>query len=235
MDLVFNDLPFKYEVENIYAANEILNRFISIIAELESKNRKVQLICDESVDNLELISGEKLIKTFNNSLLRKDKRRILIKYFYHKRLLKNDSVFIFKDAGSKICAYASKNHIPVISLLTDDIFDSYVLKGAIQESEATVFNISQVCHIIVHSDLLKIRIYEFNPKHKIGYGWGSPMDLSDDMAQQLLDEALPYDNDEKCLVNTYNGRFYVFRRHFNNCYHGYRHDSLPEKIKRRFD
>lgn len=235
MDFVINDIPFEYEVKNNFDAREILERFYSIVVTLESNIKNVQLLCDESIDTSELIHGEIIVKTINNSSLRRDKIRVLMRVLSQKKIVKYHRVFLFNGNKSDVCAYASENKTLVISLLTNGVFDYPFLKGIIGEREATVLNISQPIHIEDHSDLLKIRIYEFNPKHKIGYGWGSPMDLDDETAQLLLNDAIQYDNDEKCLVNKYNGQFYVFRRHFSNCYHGYRHDSLPVKIKKKFD
>ena len=97
-----------------------------------------------------------------------------------------------------------------------------------------MYNISEASHVDIHSHILNIRVYELNPKHKLGFNWGSPMDLDDCLAQKVLDDAIVYGDDEKCLVNYYNGNFYIFRRHIHNRYHGYINNNIPENIKRKF-
>ena len=90
-------------------------------------------------------------------------------------------------------------------------------------------------HIEYHKDALKIRKYEFNPKHKVNYGWGSDMDLTDDEAQQVLNSAIEAGDERKHLVAKYKGKFYSFRCHYSNCYHGYIDESMPENLKRKVE
>lgn len=90
-------------------------------------------------------------------------------------------------------------------------------------------------HLEVHQKRLGIRKYEFNPKHKVNVGWGTEMDLNDAEAQELLLRALPVDEKESHLVAKKNGRYYSFRCHYGNCYHGYWDNTMPEKNRRIAD
>ena len=57
------------------------------------------------------------------------------------------------------------------------------------------------------------------------------MDLPDDIAQKVLQEAIPVLNNYDHLVNFYNKKYYSFRRHHENCFHGYIDNTLPENVK----
>ena len=87
-------------------------------------------------------------------------------------------------------------------------------------------------HISRDRFLPGIRKYEFNPKHKVNVGWGSEMPLSDEDAQKLLNIALPIDGDqERHLVAAYKGKYYSFRKHHGNCYHGYLDNTMPQNYR----
>ena len=70
---------------------------------------------------------------------------------------------------------------------------------------------------------------------KWNVGWGTEMDLNDAEAQELLLRALPVDEKESHLVAKKNGRYYSFRCHYGNCYHGYWDNTMPEKNRRIAD
>lgn len=77
--------------------------------------------------------------------------------------------------------------------------------------------------------------YEFNKKHAEKYGWGTVMDLTDSEAQELLLWAVSVDNTYKHLIAKKNGKYYSFRRHHGNCYHGYWDNTMSEKYKKMVD
>lgn len=101
--------------------------------------------------------------------------------------------------------------------------------------EVDIPNIANAEHLDIHRKKLGIRKYEFNPKHKINVGWGTEMDLNDDEAQKLLLYALPVDREENHLVAKKNGKYYSFRCHHGNCYHGYWDNTMPENNRRVAD
>ena len=134
-----------------------------------------------------------------------------------------------------ILAYSYFNNLFVLSIETKDIFTRPYLDGILKNDSDTICvsvpNISCVEHLDIHKKNLGIRIYENNPKHKVNYGWGSPMDLTDEVAQEVLRDAVPVLNNCDHLVNFYNNKYYSFRRHHENCFHGYIDNTLPDNIK----
>jgi hypothetical protein len=75
--------------------------------------------------------------------------------------------------------------------------------------------------------------YEASDKHK-PHGWGSPMDLSDEEAEELLNSKTTVWINHRALVAVYKRkRIYVFRSS-GRTFHGYRvtgaevHRHLPE-------
>ena len=59
------------------------------------------------------------------------------------------------------------------------------------------------------------------------------MDLDEKEAQYVLDKAIPAEQDERHLIAKYKGIYYSFRSHWNNHYHGYQDNSMPEEMKRK--
>lgn len=238
MDIVLNDLPFKYLMENEYAVKNALNIFTENLIELKKSRVDVQLIYDKDINGIELAPGYLMAKLYNDKSIRVDQRRMILKTLTHVKMLYlcDENAFIWEGERSELCHYAFDENLLVISFLTIPQFDVPSLQG-ICEKKGKVLNISNIgssVHIYMHGSQLGIRIYELNPKHKLGSNWGSPMDLDDSTAQEVLDSAIIYGEDDKCLVNYYNGKFYVFRRHINNYYHGYIDTGVPENIRRKF-
>ena len=61
------------------------------------------------------------------------------------------------------------------------------------------------------------------------------MDLSDEEAQKVLNTAIAAGDEKKHLIAKYKGRYYSFRCHYDNCYHGYIDDTMPENLKNKAD
>lgn len=57
----------------------------------------------------------------------------------------------------------------------------------------------------------------------------------DSEAQELLLQAVSVDNTYKHLIAKRNGKYYSFRRHHGNCYHGYWDDTMQEKYRKLAD
>lgn len=61
------------------------------------------------------------------------------------------------------------------------------------------------------------------------------MDLNDIEAQELLTIAVPVDESYRHLIAKKNGRYYSFRCHYGNCYHGYWDNTMSEKYRKIVD
>ena len=139
----------------------------------------------------------------------------------------SDFPFLFDGNTSSICAYAAENGGFVASLLSHDHFIAPVLTGTRRGMDCTLKNIATVQHLQDYEIALGRRIYQANSgKHKSSrfnpYGKGkvaSPMDLTDDEAQDLLNRSVPIG---QRFYGKRNGKYYTFNCTQNNIYHGYR-------------
>lgn len=238
MEMLLNDLPFRYEMSNEHEIKRSVDKFVSIFIELKGIRKNMKLVYfNNNITSVELMPGYNFSKLFNDKSIPLDKRRIILNLFTKLKIveMENFGVFNFDGNKSKLCSYALSNEILVISFITNKIFEMHKLEGQIEGCDyiKEVKNIGNKEHLVFYTNEIGIRIYEMNPKHKIGSNWGSPMDLDDNTAQQVLDSAIIYNDDDKCLVNLYNDKYYVFRRHINNCYHGYIDEGVPENIRKK--
>lgn len=236
MNIVLNDVVFLYKFENNYTLINAIEILVDVFLELEKNRKKYQILLDRDVSTLELMNGYNMPKMFNDKLIRADHRRMILKVFSHVKIVdstKSKAVVLNDGEQSNLIGYADENGLILLSIITNEKFNTPLLVGKKGNNDVVIKNVGTKSHIYTHSEEFNIRIYEMNPKHKIGYNWGSPMDLNDDVAQKVLDKAIVYNDDSKCLINYYNGKYYVFRRHINNCYHGYINDFVPENIKRK--
>ncbi|MDO5540880.1 MAG: hypothetical protein Q4F83_12570 [Eubacteriales bacterium] len=237
MKFIFNDLPFNYSFENEYTIRVAVEKFADVIVEIQNARKEIQLLYEGDINGQDLMPGYTIPQLYNDRGIRQDKKRVIIRFLTKMQNVnvEQEQEFIFDGNKSKLCGYAIKRNLPAISLQINDKFSLPIIIGSNNyDEEIQLKNIAEPVHVFIHSSILNIRIYELNPKHKIGHNWGSPMDLDDETAQKILDTAIIYENDDKCLINYYKGKYYVFRRHINNCYHGYINNGVPENIKRKF-
>ena len=130
----------------------------------------------------------------------------------------------------------------LISLATLPKYEESYLSGRIDDdSSLELKNIAKPAHIeeLEHRIALGIRFYEKNPKHKATYtsmGNGeqsSPMDLTDEGAQELLNKAISVGS-EKVLYAVKDRKCYAFREHEPGkaVYHGYIVDNPSDKLQK---
>lgn len=147
-----------------------------------------------------------------------------------------EKAFVYKNMNSFICAMARGEAL--VSLETEEGFQQIEITGMIGDETVRIKNISNEEHIQYYWELLGIRVYEANDeKHKRDrdnpYGKGkvgSPMDLPDEEAQELLDHAIwvkgrLYARKGKCN--------YAFQKTRNCTYHAYIADDLGDDIVSR--
>lgn len=237
MIFTINDLAINCQSKTPYDALENIRTLIEIIKKLKSLGLLTKLSTNKKIRGIKLAPNYYLEKLLNSNDLTKDEK------LYLKTVLVNANIitvedkikFIINGVPSSLLGYTYTHNAFTISLNTDSIFSSPLLSGQLDVvssiSTVSLNNISKPEHIQLHKDYLGIRIYESNPKHKVNYGWGSPMDLDDLIAQKVLDTAIASPNNKNHLINYYNNKYYSFRRHHNNCFHGYIDESLPENFQ----
>ena len=128
----------------------------------------------------------------------------------------------------------------LLSLATIAKYENLFLEGSLDDgSSLKLKNIAKPIQIENHRVAFGIRRYERNPKHKAVYtsmGNGelsSPMDLSDEEAQELLNGAIRVGTD-RALYATRQGKCYAFREHEPGkaIYHGYLVERPSDKVQR---
>lgn len=117
-------------------------------------------------------------------------------------------------------------------LAESELTEGYSMSKLFSESEALF---PKNYKSALRTFLLNPNIIEDNPKHKVNGGWGSEMDLSDEDAQRVLNEAIVAIDDPKHLIAKYNGNYYSFRLHWDVYYHGYRDDTMPQNLKNKLE
>ncbi|EOS77942.1 MAG: hypothetical protein OSJ60_14015 [Lachnospiraceae bacterium] len=241
MEFVINDLAIHCQSETTYEAIAHIRKLIVLIKELKKSKILNTIYFDKKFAGIQLAPNYYIEQMLNDSRLTKDERlfikTILVKV--SKVSPNPKQVFEIENKSSSLLAYSYLNNLFVISIAANPLFGNTFLRGSLnnglQVFDVCLFNLSDVEDIEVHKHRLDIRIYENNPKHKLNYGWGSPMDLNDDIAQKILDKAIPVPNNINHLISHYNNNYYSFRKHHENCFHGYIDNSLSENLKKLLD
>ena len=241
MIAVINDVSFQYPFAAKELAVEHMHQFLDICKRIE-KDEVTNIteiktgMIDSQIDigpDYKLIQ---LIQEFKN----REERSLLISILTNKGTYKAGKGKACKIDGkeSVTCAQAIDNIL--ISLLSCHIFSSPVVKGRIEEEEIELRNLSKEEHIEYYRNELGLRKYIANDKkHKFDrenpYGKGkigSRMDLRDEDAQELLNNAI---NIKGRLYAKKNSNYYAFQNEGDINYHGYRADDLGEEIKNCLD
>ena len=242
MDIGINDLSFRFAFSSEQQALAAVEEFVDICKELEKpKCTNVDRLLSVRIDTTcEVAPNCKLIQLIQK-LSDRQKRTYLIGLLTNRATYSQlpEVPFIYKGEQSYACAWACNGRM-LVSLLSEPGIAEPVLKGHIQEKSVEISNISQKNHMHVHRHALGLRRYVGNSrKHKKNrsnpYGKGrvgSPMDLEETEAQELLDHAVWI---KGRLYARYAGRNYAFQNTEDNIYHGYIADDLGEDIVRALD
>lgn len=244
MLVILNDIAFNFKFENKYDAVCTMKELIELIIELKKSNSTFRIYKSCRLEDIELAKEYFLSQFLNEPKEVIDRKYLSIFKTYMKNTNKmqdGKGTIEYKGFFSKQCAASYENNGFLLSLKTNEEFNkeivgcNYFRNESDKKEYISIKNLSKIEHIQVHRHDLPIRIYEFNPKHKINGGWGSKMDLSDETAQKVLDEAIVANDASKHLIAKYDGKYYSFRCHWDNYYHGYRDDSMPQNLKNRLD
>lgn len=237
MRAVINDVPFQYKFATKDHAVAAYRQWLNICDQLkQEKVRRVQEIYGNSIDtSMEVAPDYKIIQLIQEFQDRDDRRRLLgVLLNSRSYSVKKPQIYI-DGKYSEAASLAYENGI-LISICSDAIFESNSVLGRLEHDEVFIDNISKESHIENHSAKLGIRYYEPNEKHgkksyiRAGGNVASEMDLSDTIAQKVLDEAIEFKGH---LYGYYNGNYYEFRRTHGNTYHGYKKTDLSKDIEKQ--
>lgn len=242
MRVIVNDLSFQYK---FFSEKEALNKFIEFIQvchEIESHRLKNvdKLIVVDNIDvNFDIAPNCKIIKLLQRVLPREE-RTYLLSILLNRETVENLPEYKFVFDGKESFACAAAREEAVVSLLSSTVFYNCSLDGKIGNKKVSIINIGNKRHIFIHRKFLGKRIYRPNSeKHKKqrwnSYGKGkvgSPMDLNDEQAQDLLDRAIEY---KGRLYGRCNGINYSFQNEQDVYYHGYIDNELGDDIISKLD
>lgn len=241
MIAVINDISFQYPFATRELAIEYMHRFLELCKRIKKEEMtNVNEIKTGVIDTQREISPDyKLVQLLQNFQTREERTFLL-------SLLTNQGTYYSEEGkpcliGKKesfVCSYAIDNIL--ISLLSNALFGSPVVKAIFEEEEIEIRNLSKEEHINYHRKELGIRRFIANDKkHKLDrdnfYGKGkvgSRMDLQDKDAQDLLNKAIEI---KGRLYAKKNGYYYAFQNEQDIDYHGYRADDLGDDIKKQLD
>ncbi len=241
MEIVTNDMIVYYQFRDKYEAIAQIKESIRILMRLKKETEFVRLSSASNVlRDMELSPGYHFGQLLNeaNDLISANEKQLLKTLFVnYKKIELSQDVFTINEKKSSQCAWAVRNRAFLFSILIDKIWNKEKIIGnyetGTENRQVEINHISTQDHLEIHKKQLGIRIYEQNPKHKVNYGWGTEMDLSDEEAQKLLQTAVPVDRDYTHLVAKRNGKYYSFRCHYDNRYHGYWDDTMSEKNRKK--
>ncbi|MGN0334377.1 MAG: hypothetical protein ACI4DV_01765 [Lachnospiraceae bacterium] len=241
MKIVINDLSFQYPFYDEQTALEKLHEFIRICKVLEKGTLKnvekiVSCIIDPSVKITPQCSLYTLLQRFET----KDEKRYLLGLLVSRPTVPQERQMKCTVNGKEsfACLLAVENML--VSLLSNPIFSGSEIAACLDDQEITIRNISKDVHIDYYRNELGKRIYAGNDKkHKKdrvnSYGKGkegSPMDLEQEEAQELLDRAICINGR---LYARKNDKNYAFQNTRDVIYHGYIAEDLGDHIKKELD
>lgn len=237
MKVAINDLSFQYPFYDWHTADIALHNFLELCKEIKRKRyRCVEGIWGDVINcEYEIAPGHTLIKLIQNFQPREE-RSLLLSFLSNSSCIFSEIPFCLDGKESCVCAFAKDG--AVISLNSQSLFSGSTLDGKLGGMPCEIRNIAQSLHITLYNAVLGRRIYERNPKHpnKNPYTRGnmivSPMDLSNEEAQEALDRAVEVNGQ---LFSKKGDSYYTFRRHQGDLFHGYRNDQLTTDLKKRID
>lgn len=237
MKAVINDVSFQYKFATKNEAVLAYHQWLHICEQLNQKKvRRVQEIYGNSIDtSMEVAPDYKIIQLIQEFQDRDERRRLLgILLNSRNYSMKERNIYI-NEKYSEAASLAYEDGI-LISICSNAIFESEYVLGILEQAEISIDNISKESHIKSHCAKLGIRYYEHNEKHgkrpyiRSGGSIASEMDLSDEIAQKVLDEAIELKGH---LYGYYNGSYYEFRRTLKNTYHGYKKIDLSKDMEKK--
>ena len=243
MRLIVNDISWQIEIHD---KNEIVQS-LSDFAELcKYVIRKSHNLDDKRIYSVQPVEAKQYcsfakMKGYLKEIDDKECRDLIIGVINNSPTIevKDESPMQLQGYQTFVFSIAQENDV-LLSMNTTEWLRQDSLTGCDGFKQKTIKNIYSIAQSYVHKSTLGYRIYKMNPKHnhkgeiKRKKGMiNSPMDLDDQTAQKVLDEAIPdeWTGDRKDLNSVskykspklyakYEGKYYEFQG-IDNIYHGY--------------
>ena len=234
-----NELSFISQAKDIHDANLLMRDMLEVIRTLK-RFRAIDQLCSHSELYQRKLSSRHTVLEWVRASTDREMRysfiEVITKGPYIDGLLDKSLPFhscMYKQQDATSSSLAGTAHFKgtLISLKRSSDFESDYIVVQFSEDGETYREVefrNFTDSVQVFKDLH--RKYVPNPKHAIG-GWGSLMDLSDDVAQQVLNDGIQ-DPSGKQIYSYHQGKFYEFQPDNAGGYHGYliQDESVPTKV-----
>lgn len=240
MKAVINELSFQYKFFSKKSAVNAVHQWLDICKELSaSRIRRVQEIYGNPIDtSAEIAPDYKIIQLIQEFRDREERSRLLGILLNSRSYATESEQEVWIDGKKSTAGTFVYKEGLLISLNSNTIFENEKITAVCNDEPVQIDNLAKMEHIQLHSDKLGIRYYEHNKKHgkkpyiRVGGVKASEMDLSQDIAQAVLDEAVEIGGH---LYGYYNGCCYEFKKTEKNTYHGYKNMDVEKDTQKKIE
>lgn len=242
MHFLINELSFIVQSNNKYEADSLMGMLVKIIDELESIRGKDLIQVHSTFSSCKLFIDFTVKDWVYEKLHSANRRdaslfvRIMTKGPFIDKTLDqvlayHECQFNSKDVSGSSLAGAAYLKGTVISLEYAPEFAGEYLEVRYSE-DGEIYENLPVANLFHVNQAQQLRPrYISSPKHASPNGWGTIMNLSDEVAQLVLDKGII---NGKQIYGYYDGKFYEFQPDNADGYHGYpvgQNEVPPRVIK----
>jgi hypothetical protein len=241
MHILINELSFIAQAKNVYEAADLMRTIVEILRELRPLQGSDLIYTHRTFSNGEL-SPKHTVHEWARTTTDRDTRRLFLVLAargpfidkvlddlleYHECHFNQKDVSTSSVAGAAYfkgalvslqeCAEFSSERIPVKFSTDGEFYEEIELPNLTEVEQVRQLR----------------RQYAPSPKHQIG-GWGTLMELEDDVAQIVLDQGI---QSGKQVYGYHEGQSYVFQADNAGGYHGYPIDrnDVPATVLKQWD
>ncbi|MCL1466460.1 hypothetical protein [Argonema galeatum] len=241
MHFLINELSFIGQAETKYDADDIIKTLVNLIVELEPIRGDNPIQSHSSFANCKL-SVDYSVKQWIYEKLKSPKEQKIADLLL--RIISNNGFFIDRtlnelldycecyfnqrDVSESSLAGAAHLNGSLISLQNAAEFACEEIQVRFS-SNGEIYEDKNIPNLTTVSQASKLRLrYVPSPKHAPG-GWGTLMDLNDEIAQKVLDKGIV---SGKQIYGYHEGKFYEFQPDGADGFHGYPIDrnEVPSKV-----
>lgn len=240
MHILINELSFIAQAKNVYEAADLMRTIVEVLRELRPIQGSDRTYIHSTFSNRDVSPNYTVHKWATTT--DRDTRALFLQLTrrgpfidkvlddlleYHECHIKQKEVSSSAVAGAAYfkgvlvslqkCAEFSSERIQVKFSIDGQLYEEIKIRNLTQAEQVSQLR----------------RQYVPSPKHQIG-GWGTLMELEDDVAQIVLDQGI---QNGKQVYGYHQGQCYVFQPDNAGGYHGYPIDRnhVPATVLRQWD
>ena len=240
MHILINELSFIAQAKNVYEAADLMRTMIKVLRALRPMQGSDPIYTHNTFSNREL-SPNYTVHEWARTTTDRDTRRLFLllaaKGPFIDKVLDDlleyhECHFNEKEMANSAVAGAAYFKGALVSLQECAEFSSERIQVKFS-TDGKLYEEIEIPNLTEAEQVSQLRRqYVPTPKHKIG-GWGTLMDLEDEVAQIVLDRGIQIG---KQVYAYHEGKFYVFQPDNTGGYHGYPIDrnEVPAKALREW-